>query len=162
MVNGTGISSSWKILQIGLVVRNMDTAVQQLSALGFGPFIPKLLPPDSQESDVNGHTADFKIDVQRSMIGNVELELCQPVSGASPHQEYLDTKGEGIQHILFEVPDLDEEIERLIGLGAQVLLHVDFKGGGLAYVDLKTCGFILELIQLPEDDPETLKILLSR
>ena len=149
-------------MQIGLVVRNMEIAVERLSALGFGPFIPKLLPPDSKVSDAGGNPSDSKVDVQRSMIGNVELELCQPVSGESPHQEFLDSKGEGIQHVLFEVQDLSEELARLTSSGATILLQVSFKGGGLAYVDLNTCGFIIELIQLPKDDPETLKILLSR
>jgi methylmalonyl-CoA/ethylmalonyl-CoA epimerase len=161
MANEVGITSDWKIMQIGLVVREMKKATEQFTALGFGPFIPKYLPPGSQEV-FRGQTSDARIDVQRSMIGNVELELCQPVSGKSPHQEFLDTKGEGIQHILFEVQDIDAELKRLTGLGAAILLQVKFKGGGLAYVDLNACGFIIELIQLPKDDPDTLKILLSR
>jgi methylmalonyl-CoA/ethylmalonyl-CoA epimerase len=162
MVNETNFSSSWKIMQIGLVVRNMDASVKQLTALGFGPFIPKLLPPNSQSVGADGKPSHAEIDVMRSMIGNVELELCQPVSGESPHREYLATKGEGVQHILFQVPDLNEELKRLSEKGAIVILHVRFKGGGLAYVDLKSSGFVIELIQLPEDDPEILKILLSR
>jgi methylmalonyl-CoA/ethylmalonyl-CoA epimerase len=161
MANEVGITSDWKIMQIGLVVREMKKATERFSALGFGPFIPKYLPPASQEV-FRGKTSDARIDVQRSMIGNVELELCQPVSGKSPHQEFLDTKGEGIQHILFEVQDIEAELQRLTGLGANILLQVKFKGGGLAYVDLDTCGFVIELIQLPKDDPDTLKILLSR
>jgi methylmalonyl-CoA/ethylmalonyl-CoA epimerase len=156
------LSSSWKIMQIGLVVRNMGDAVEKLSKLGFGPFIPKYLPPDSKASDINGNPFDAIVDVQRSMIGNVELELCQPVSGNSPHQEYLDSKGEGIQHILFEVQDLQSELNRLTESGATILLHIKFKGGGLAYVNTNTCGFIVELIQLPKNDPDMLKILLSR
>jgi catechol 2,3-dioxygenase-like lactoylglutathione lyase family enzyme len=161
MANEGGISSDWKIMQIGLVVRDMKKAAEQLTALGLGPFIPKYLPPGSQ-GVFRGKTLDARVDVQRSMIGNVELELCQPVSGKSAHQEFLDSKGEGIQHILFEVQDIEAELQRFTSLGATILLQVEFKGGGLAYVDLNTCGFVVELIQLPKDDPDTLKILLSR
>jgi len=149
------------MLQIGLVVRNMDETVRRFSELGFGPFIPKLLPrstkPGSKAKPMLG-----KVDVQRTALGNVELELCQPVSGESPHQDYLDTKGEGIQHILFAVPDLEAELDRFIKLGANILMHLTFNGGGLAYIDLNAGGFILELIQLPTNDPETLKVVLSR
>jgi hypothetical protein len=148
-------------MQIGLVVRDMEKAVAQLTAFDLGPFIPKYLPPNSKVT-LKGEPADIEVNVQRSMIGNVELELCQPVSGPSPHQEFLDSKGEGIQHILFEVPDIGKEIERFKRLGATILLYVKFKGGGLAYVDLNTCGFVIEMIQLPKNDPDMLKILLSR
>ena len=161
MAEEKAATSSWKIMQISLVVRDMNAATKSLSALGFGPFIPKYLPPDSKSS-FRGKSSHAVIDVQRSTIGNVELELCQPVSGKSPHQEYLDSKGEGIQHILFEVQDIEAELKRLKNLGATILLNVSFKGGGLAYVDLNTCGFVIELIQLPKNDPETLKIVLSR
>ena len=162
MANKTNLSSSWRIMQIGLVVKNMSDSIEKLSKLGFGPFIPKYLPPDSVATGVNDSAYDAEIDVQRSTIGNVELELCQPVSGKSPHQEYLDTKGEGIQHILFEVQDLQSELNRLTEAGATVILHVKFKGGGLAYVGTNACGFIVELIQLPKDYPELMDIVLSR
>ena len=161
MSNEAWSSSSWRMMQIGLVVRDMDAAVSRLTAMGFGPFVPKLLPPDSKLTVANGHSSDTEINVQRSMIGNVELELCQPISGDSPHQAFLDSKGEGVQHILFEVQDVEAELARLTDVGATVLLKIDFKGGGLAYVDLNTCGFVIELIQLPKNDPEQMKIVLS-
>jgi catechol 2,3-dioxygenase-like lactoylglutathione lyase family enzyme len=160
MANEAWSSSSWRMMQIGLVVRDMDASVAKFSAMGFGPFVPKLLPPDSKVV-INNNSTDFDVNVLRSMIGNVELELCQPVKGESPHQEFLDSKGEGIQHILFEVQDIEAELARLTEVGATVILKIDFKGGGLAYVDLNTCGFVVELIQLPKDNPEQMEIVLS-
>jgi methylmalonyl-CoA/ethylmalonyl-CoA epimerase len=161
MTKNENISSAWKMMQIGMVVRDMEQATKSLSALGFGPFTRKDLP-SSAKAGAKAKPMLGKVDVQRATLGNVELELCQPVAGQSPHQEYLDAKGEGIQHILFAVPNLDAELDRFIKLGAKILMHITFTGGGLAYVDLNTCGFIVELIQLPKNDPETLKIVLSR
>jgi hypothetical protein len=40
---------SWKLMQIGLVVRDMDKAIKRFSVLGFGPFAPKILPPGTKE-----------------------------------------------------------------------------------------------------------------
>ena len=154
-------SASWKFLQIGMVVRDMNQAVKRFTELGFGPFEAKLLPPSTRPG-AKAKPNEGEVDVQRADMGNVELELCGPVSGESPHKEFLDTKGEGVQHLLFAVPDLNAELERFSKLGTKILLHVEFNGGGLAYIDLNTCGFILELIQLPENDPETLKIVLSK
>lgn len=160
MAEQQNMTSGWKMLQIGIVVRDMDKAVQRFSELGFGPFKVKYLPKSTKDGP-KAEPMLGKGEVQRAQMGNMELELCSPVSGKSPHQEFLDAKGEGIQHILFAVHDLDAELDRFIKLGAKIMLHITFNGGGLAYIDLNACGFILELIQLPKDDPETLKTVLS-
>jgi hypothetical protein len=40
-------------------------------------------------------------------LPSVQLQLCQPNGDPSPQRIYLDTKGEGVFHIGFEVPDAD-------------------------------------------------------
>ena len=153
MANNEGLTSSWKILQIGMVVKDMGQAVESLSAFGFGPFDTKELPPGGKLVS-KSQPGRARVDLLRTMLGDIELELCQPVSGQSTHQEYLDSKGEGIHHVLFEVQDLNAELDRFTKHGAKVLLHITFDGGGLAYVDLNTCGFIVELVQLPPEYPD--------
>jgi methylmalonyl-CoA/ethylmalonyl-CoA epimerase len=153
--------SDWRFMQIGVVVRDMDQAINSLSALGFGPFKPKYLPPGSK-SAIPGKPTVSKNDVQRTTIGNVELELISPVSGNSMQKEFLDNKGEGVHHVLFEVKNLDEELDKLKAKGGTILRHLSFNDdGGLAFVDLNSSGLVLELIQLPKD-PEALKFTLSR
>ena len=149
-------SSSWKLEQIGLVVRDMSKAVERFSLLGFGPFSPKTLPQGVKEW-VKGKATRVDVKVTATMVGNVELELCQPGSGDSPHRDYLDNVGEGIQHVLFRVDNLQEEIDRLTRLGCTVLLRASFGdeegSGGLAYIDLHASGLIVELAQLPKGSP---------
>jgi methylmalonyl-CoA/ethylmalonyl-CoA epimerase len=142
-------SLSWKLMQIGLVVRDMDKAIKRFSVLGFGPFTPKILPPGTKEW-IRGKPSNADVKVNATMVGEIELELCQPVSGESPHQEFLDSKGEGIQHVMFAVDNLEKEIDRLTKQGAAVLLKAAFDKGGLAYLDLDASGFIVELIQIPK------------
>ena len=75
--------------------------------------------------------------------------------------EFLAQKGEGVHHVLFEVKNLKEELDKLEAKGGTILRHLSFDGdGGLAFVDLRTCGLIIELIQLPQD-PEKRKYTLS-
>lgn len=146
MDNKIGLPS-WRLMQIGLVVRDMNKAIERFSALGFGPFTSKILPPGTKEW-FRGRPFQGKVDIKATMVGNVELELCQPIAGNSPHQEYLDSKGEGIQHVMFAVDDLQKEIDRLTQKGAKVLLKATFNNGGLAYIDLDVGGFIIELVQM--------------
>lgn len=154
MARAKAATSSWKLEQIGLVVRDMGEAVERFSLLGFGPFSPKTLPPGVKEW-VKGRAGRADVKVMATMVGNVELELCQPGSADSPHRDYLEAKGEGIQHVLFTVDDLQKELDRLTRLGCTVLLRASFGdeegSGGLAYVDLNASGFIVELRQLPQE-----------
>ncbi len=150
------MSLSWTLKQIGLVVRDMDKALKRFSDLGFGPFSPKTLPPNAKEW-VKGKPTRADVRVMAAVVGNVELELCQPLSGDSPHRDFLDSKGEGIQHVLFSVGNLQKEIDRLTALGCSVLLRASFgdgeESGGLAYVDLDASGLIVELAQEPAKGP---------
>ena len=154
MARKKAASSSWKMEQIGLVVRDMGKAVERLSLLGFGPFSPKTLPPGVREW-VKGRATRADVKVMATMAGNIELELCQPGPGDSPHRDYLENKGEGIQHVQFRVDNLQKEIDRLTRLGCTVLLRASFGdvegSGGLAYIDLDASGLIVELAERPKE-----------
>ena len=136
-----------KFIQVGVVVRDMDKAIERLASLGIGPFQPKLLPPNTKEW-FRGKPLKAKLNIKSTMMGDTELELVQPIEGDSPHQEFLDSKGEGIQHIAFAVDDLDKEVDQLTKQGVSVLLKAKMPRGGIAYLDLGVGGIIVELIQL--------------
>jgi methylmalonyl-CoA/ethylmalonyl-CoA epimerase len=138
-----------RLLQVGVVVKDLDQTIERLAALGVGPFTPKNPPPDVKE-DFRGKPFIPReaVDIKAAWLGNVELELIQPLKGDSPHKEYLDQKGEGIQHLAFAVSDLSKEVNKLTERGCEVLLRSPRKdGGGIAYVDLKVGGIIVELVQ---------------
>ena len=140
-------TQSWKLTQVGVVVRDVGKVVDRLSSLGIGPFESKALPPDRKEW-FRGKPMDADFNIQAARIGDVELELIQPISGESPHKEFLETKGEGIQHVMFAVDDFNKEVAHLTEEGAEVLLRAKFPGGGgVAYLDLGVGGIIVELVQ---------------
>ena len=136
-----------KVIQIGIVIRDMDKTIERLTSLGMGPFEDMALPPDREEwfRDKRMY-ADFRIC--KAMIGDVEIELIQPLDGDSPHKEFLNSKGEGIQHIGCAVEDVQKETDKLTKQGVEVLLRAKFPGGGgVAYCDLGVGDIIFELIQ---------------
>lgn len=135
------------VFQVGIVVKDMDKATERLSAMGIGPFEPRVLPPDREEW-YRGRPLKPDVKISKAYIGETEIELIQPVSGESPHQEFLDSKGEGIQHLACTVEDLDKQVEKLTAQGATVLLQAKFPGGGgIAYVDFGVAGLIIELVE---------------
>jgi catechol 2,3-dioxygenase-like lactoylglutathione lyase family enzyme len=138
-----------RLMHIGVVVRDMETTIERLKALGIGPFQPRILPADARETYRGRPFAPAqRVMIQTAQIGNIELELIQPVSGASPHREFLEQKGEGVQHLGFFVDNLEQEVARLTGAGSSVMLTSQFKGsGGVAYLNLDAAGLIVELVQ---------------
>jgi len=70
--------------------------------------------------------------------GDVQLELIEPPEGESLHKEFLDSKGEGIQHVMFAVDDFGKEVKALTEKGAEIVLQAKMPGGSdIAYLDLK-------------------------
>ena len=140
-----------QIMHIGIVVKDMDKAVARLTSLGIGPFKPRILPADAKELFRGKPFLPAKrVAIQIARIGNMELELIQPLDGDSPHKEFLDEKGEGIQHLGFFVDNLKSEVETLTQKGSSILLTSEFNGGGgVAYLDLEVGGLIVELVQPP-------------
>ena len=137
------------LIHIGVVVRDMEQAVARLAALGIGPFQPRVLPPENRETFRGKPFVPAEhVTIRITRIGNVELELIQPTAGQSPHREFLDARGEGIQHLGFLVDDLPAEIGRLTGAGSSVMLTSEFPGGGgVAYLDLGVADLVVELVQ---------------
>jgi methylmalonyl-CoA/ethylmalonyl-CoA epimerase len=137
------------MFQIGIVVRDMGKAVERFTQLGLGPFKSKTPPPEARETFRGKPFVPAEsVLIKSTQMGSVELELIQPTNGASPHKEYLEAKGEGIQHIAFAVEDLDGEVEKLTQKGAVTILRSDRKlKGGVAYLDLDASGLIVELVK---------------
>ncbi len=152
MENNAGKSAFTKMMHVGIVVKDLEQSVKRLTSLGIGPFTERILPPDAKETyRGKPFIPSQRVRIMITQMGNMELELIQPIDGKSPHQEFLDEKGEGIQHLGFFVKDLKKEVDDLTGKGSEILLTSEFKGGGgVAYLDLEVGGLIVELVQAPE------------
>jgi methylmalonyl-CoA/ethylmalonyl-CoA epimerase len=144
-----GKSAFTQMIHVGVVVRDMDQAVARFARLGIGPFKPRPFPPDARELfRGKPFVPSERVTIQTTQIGNMELELIQPLEGESPHREFLEQKGEGIQHLGFMVKDLEKEVDHLSAEGSEILLKNQFKGGGgICYLDLEAAGIIVELVQ---------------
>ena len=139
-----------KVAQIGVIVRDMDKAIEYYQSLGIGPFEP--LKTTSTDRKAYGKPApDVKNLVRVTQMGQVQFELVQPVSGESVQKEFLEGRGEGINHLGFLVDDLDKEVAKLVEKGFKVTSSVKFVGGGgVAYLDTDRVGGVMfELIQWP-------------
>ena len=144
---GNEESANWKLIQVGVVVKDVKKVMERLEFLGIGPFQEMELPPDRKEL-FRGKPALADARIMATALGGVQLELVQPLARESPHREFLEAKGEGFQHIMVVVDDIEKEIKRLTDKGCTLLLDIRMPGGiHGAYIDLHAGGIIVEMFQ---------------
>src|ERR1700722_8442950 len=149
-----------RLVQIGIVVSARDRTTQLLTSLfGMGPF--RLVEwPNRPESKYWYRGVEEKIRVKQAFVqlGDVEVELIQPVEGHNAYQDFLDQTGGGIHHVLFEVIDIDPVIEELAKSGVAVLQSGTGIRPGTRWALLDTqalLGFYVELRHRPGNSDGT-------
>ena len=146
--------NNWKFLGVGLAVRDLDKAVEYYQSLGIGSFQPEARFDSSLFEDfkVNGKPSNTTIKARTrvAQIGPLVYEFVQPLEGETIYAEALNSRGEGINDIIFTVKDLDKEVAELVKKGASVILSGKHRNGSaLAHIDTRRDGgnIMVRLIQ---------------
>jgi methylmalonyl-CoA epimerase len=136
---------------IGVIVRDLDKAVEFYEeVLGIGPFEPSKLAHTDRE--MYGKLApDVKNAAKGTKIGSTRFEVVQPVAGESIQMEFLESRGEGINHLGFLVDDIEEATAIMVEAGFKVISYAKNEGGGgMAYFDTDRVGGVqIELEEVP-------------
>ncbi|GAB4112296.1 MAG: VOC family protein [Candidatus Caldatribacteriota bacterium] len=133
--------------QIGLVVKNISKTIEYYEKyLGLEPFIRPLV------SFFNVFYYEERVNSQWilafSSIGNIEIELIQPLSKPTVYHDFLKEKGEGIHHIGFDIQNIEDKINICKKYGITIMQRGEREGGKFVYLDTRALGgFIIELIQ---------------
>jgi len=135
--------------QVGVVVADLDKALEYYKTLGIGPFIPRWRPP-CDDIRQGGKQVDLPVKLMFTQFNNIEMELIQPI-GAGLHMEFLKQTGGGIHHLGFWVDDLEKTLNALEKKGIKPIQVGRRKvGGGFALLDtVKICGILFEIGQGP-------------
>jgi len=144
---------NWKFHHVSVVVRDMAKAMKFYEALGIGPF-PPLLGPQGKVSLVNktlhGKPADWELDLRHAEggVGDLTFELIQPLEGDTPVKDFLEEKGEGIQHIGFFVDDMEQETAKMAEKGFKITQSGETPTVKWAYFGTDAIGGVsIELMQ---------------
>jgi len=127
---------------IGIAVKNLDDAVRLYrDVLGF---------------KLQGiHTlAERRVKVAFFSVGHESrIELLEPLDGESPVAKFLETRGEGIQHLAVRVKNIEVALEDFRQKGVTLIdekPRAGAEGARIAFVHPKsTRGVLLELVQKP-------------
>ena len=92
-----------RVLDIAIAVRDLDAAVRKFSGiLGRQPVV---LPPE--------HYAYPGLKGARFFMGDSAISLVASDDASSPIARFLESRGEGVNHISLEVTDIEQDMRDL-------------------------------------------------
>lgn len=113
-----------KLHHICIAVEDIEKAEAYYVSHGIGPWSD--YPPLSEYSELEAPNPDAfrRMRYRVCNLANIQLQLCQPPADqASPQREMLETKGPGVFHLGFEVPDADVAETKARAGGIPVLMR---------------------------------------
>ena len=100
------------VVQIGVIVHDVDLAVSKYrDILGLQPWSINHVDTRNgigRKFKKDGVDIEIKAKIAWIQLGNVEIELIQPLDEDNVYYEHLTTKGPGLHHIMFEAVDYDQ------------------------------------------------------
>lgn len=148
-----------KIYQIAWVTRDLDKSLKAwVENLKVGPWKVFSFTDETVKGlKVGGEAVKepFKFLIAISWIGDMEVEIIQPVYGPTIYQRFIDEKGEGLHHIKekIEVEDFEKVLAGYREVGIEVTQTGQFEADFHFYLDTeKKVDFIYELGNCPVQD----------
>jgi catechol 2,3-dioxygenase-like lactoylglutathione lyase family enzyme len=110
------MESDWKLSHVGLVVRDVEKTLEYYDSLGIFTI------PCRKPFLMEGKKATIK--GAHIFLGELWIEVYQPVAGNTIQQQFLDAHGEGLNHVGYMVEDLERERAYLEAKGVPLAFHV--------------------------------------
>ena len=132
----------WKFDQLGIVVRDLDKAIEFYSRL-FGSGLFKKMEFKDLEVEVRDKPTRLTVTVALARVGEIQVELIQAEPGENIYWEFFKRHGEGLHHLAFIVDNVEAELTRAKEKGTPVLMFGKTDGGDFAYLDSKEPGSVI-------------------
>ena len=133
---------------ICIVVKDIEKTKSYYETIGIGPWVD--YPPLVEYTKLNvvDEKGFFDTRFVYTYIGNLQLQLAQPGEGKTIYKDFLETKGEGVFHIGFEVDDIDAVEEQLTNNKMKVLASGRRDdGSGFSYLDTREQAGVTLLVR---------------
>ncbi len=97
------------------------------------------------------NVADQKVNVAFLPITGSEVELLESTEPDGPVAKYIDSRGEGVQHMAFRVENIEEALRELKEKGVRLIDREPRRGAGgakIAFIHPKeTNGVLIEICE---------------
>jgi methylmalonyl-CoA/ethylmalonyl-CoA epimerase len=138
------------VCQIGIVVRDLaKSRVAWADLLGCEP--PQVIETEDRSRtgiEYRGRPTGARAKLVLFNLGQVTIELIQPVGEPSLWNDQLTQHGESVHHIAFHVDSIDAKRTALEERRLPLVQHGRFPGGGYAYFEAREkLGCDIELLE---------------
>lgn len=144
---------STTVVQVAIVVRDIEAKARAWAEV-LGVPVPEIRLTDPEEkahTGYRGRPSSGRARLAFFRLGQVSLELIEPVGGPSTWRDQLLEHGEGLHHIAFQIEGMKDRVAFLESKGIPLVQRGEYTGGRYAYLDGVTqLGAVLELL---ENDP---------
>jgi methylmalonyl-CoA/ethylmalonyl-CoA epimerase len=124
---------------IGIAVKSIDEGKK---------FYADILGLEMEKTEV---IEEQKVKTGFFPITDSEIELLESTEPDGPVAKYIESRGEGMQHIAFRVENIEEALRELKGKGVRLIDQEPRKGAGgakIAFIHPKeTHGVLVELCE---------------
>jgi methylmalonyl-CoA/ethylmalonyl-CoA epimerase len=140
-----------KVVQVAIVVKDIEATSKRWAEL-LGMPVPEIRttrPGHEVKEIYRGKPSEGQVKLTFFDLGQVVIELLQPISEGTSWKEFLDEKGEGVQHLGFQVIDPDKTSEQLANDGYPIIHQgrYDTDDGTYTYHEtLDALGVVIELL----------------
>ncbi len=145
------------VAQIAILVPDIDKAVETYwKRFGIGPWHHYTYgKPLVKRMTRNGKPYDYKMKVALSYIGEMRIELIEPLEGDTVYSEFIEQHGYGMHHIGVLTDDMQKSLEHARECGLDMTQDGAGFGpdddGHYAYLDTEDLlGTTVELIERPK------------
>ena len=144
------------IVQVAIVCKDIEaTSKRWANLLGVAP--PKITltrPGREVKVTYRGRSSDGRVKLAFIRMGQVVLELMEPLGGDTSWKEFLDKHGEGVQHIGFQVTNLEKAAATLKSLGIAELHRGRYDSDNGTYVYFDSQPSLGVTVELLHSDPK--------
>jgi hypothetical protein len=148
---GSPVQTAW-------VTHTLDTTEKALTGLlGVKKWVRLAdvhFAPDA--CSYRGAPADFVASISLSYLGDMQLELIEPVSGPNIYSDFLQDSGPGLHHICVEADTL-ENFDAVLASAAEQGASVPQQGvmpGGLRFAYLSAPQYGVPFVEIAHFSPE--------
>lgn len=142
--------------QVCVVTDDYRRTIDRMGGAGLGPWsIYSFNSRTCTDLTYRGRPADFSFKVCLADVSGLVWEVIQPISGGNIYSDFLASKGEGVQHLLFDCNDLSWA-EKTAALEAAGYMCIQ-SGRWLDrlafayYATEDAIGTVLEIVDRPPD-----------
>lgn len=141
---------STTVVQVGVIVDDIEAKARAWADI-LGLPVPEVHitdPAEIAQTRYRGRPTPARAKLAFFDLGQVSLELIEPVDEPSTWKDQLNRHGSSIHHVAFVIQGMQDAVTYLEAKGVPLVQRGEYTGGRYAYLDgTEKLGAILELLE---------------